>query len=55
MMSLSTHDRIGGTPGVVHVLDEFLTYALEQPGVRFMRKDAIAEFARASKLTPRES
>lgn len=55
MMSLSTHDRIGGTPGVVRVLDEFLAYARKKPGVRFMRKDHIAAYARTSKLTPHTS
>jgi len=41
-MSISTHDRISGTPAQVRVLDEFLAYATKQPGVKFMRKDDIA-------------
>jgi peptidoglycan/xylan/chitin deacetylase (PgdA/CDA1 family) len=41
-MSISTHDRISGTPAQVRVLDEFLAYAAKQPGVMFMRKDEIA-------------
>ncbi len=41
-MSLSTHDRISGTPAQVRVIDEFLAYATKQPGVKFMRKDEIA-------------
>ena len=42
MMSLSTHDRISGTPAQVNVLDQFLTYAKQHDGVKFMRKDEIA-------------
>lgn len=45
MMSISTHDRIAGTPARVKVLGEFLQYALQHPGVVFMRKDKIAELA----------
>lgn len=44
MMSISVHDRIGGTPARVRVLDEFLTWAKRQPGVVFWRKDTIARF-----------
>ena len=43
MMSISTHDRIGGTPAIVHVLDEFLKYAKGHKGVVFMRRKEIAE------------
>lgn len=45
MMSLSTHDRIAGTPARVKVLGEFLQYALQHPGVIVMRKDEIARLA----------
>jgi hypothetical protein len=45
MMSISTHDRIGGTPARVKVLGEFITYALRHSGVAFLRKDRIAELA----------
>ncbi|XXF79676.1 polysaccharide deacetylase family protein [Myxococcaceae bacterium GXIMD 01537] len=45
MMSISVHDRIGGTPARVKVLGEFIDYARSHPGVVFMRKDAIARFA----------
>ncbi|MBC3916967.1 hypothetical protein H8L32_05715 [Undibacterium sp. CY18W] len=45
MMSISTHDRIAGTPVRAKVLGEFLQYALQHPGVVFMRKDKIAELA----------
>lgn len=54
-MSISTHDRIGGTPGMVRALDEFLTYAKSHPGVWFARKDEIARFAKQSPQTRRES
>ncbi|MFA6248221.1 MAG: polysaccharide deacetylase family protein [Mucilaginibacter sp.] len=42
MMSFSAHDRISGTPTQVNVMDQFITYALQHPGVKFMRKDEIA-------------
>jgi peptidoglycan/xylan/chitin deacetylase (PgdA/CDA1 family) len=45
MMSISTHDRIGGTPARVKVLGEFLAYARKKPGVVFLRKDQIAQWA----------
>ena len=41
-MSISTHDRISGSPAQVKAIDDFLAYATKQPGVRFMRKDEIA-------------
>ncbi|WP_343211388.1 polysaccharide deacetylase family protein (plasmid) [Aliisedimentitalea scapharcae] len=44
MMSISTHDRIGGAPGIVGALDRFLTYAKQHEGVIFMRKDEIAQY-----------
>lgn len=55
MMSISTHDRIGGTPAIVHVLDEFLKYAKGHNGVVFMRKKEIADFALNSKTTIHET
>jgi len=55
MMSLSTHDRISGSPQMVRVLDEFLRYAKSHPGVVFMRKDEIARFAASSANTLRET
>lgn len=55
MMSVSTHDRISGTPQMVRVLDEFLRYAKSHPGVIFMRKDEIARFAAGSATTLRET
>jgi peptidoglycan/xylan/chitin deacetylase (PgdA/CDA1 family) len=55
MMSVSTHDRIGGTPQMVRVLGEFLKYAASHEGVWFARKDEIARWALESKDTIRES
>ncbi len=52
MMSISTHDRIGGAPAVVNALDRFLTYAKGHKNVAFMRKDEIARFALEQKDTP---
>lgn len=45
MMSISTHDRIGGTPARVKVLGDFIAYAKKHPGVVFVRKDQIAKWA----------
>ena len=45
MMSISTHDRIAGTPGRIKALDAFITYAKSHPGVVFLRKDQIADLA----------
>jgi peptidoglycan/xylan/chitin deacetylase (PgdA/CDA1 family) len=42
MMSVSLHDRIGGSPAVVEALDQFLAYASSKNGVTFKRKDEIA-------------
>jgi peptidoglycan/xylan/chitin deacetylase (PgdA/CDA1 family) len=55
MMSISAHDRISGSPQMVRVWDQFLTYARSKAVVAFMRKDEIARFALASPLTVRES
>lgn len=55
MMSLSTHDRIGGTPQMVKALDEFLKYAAGHKGVWFPRKDQIARFALETAGTVREA
>ncbi|MDG5901414.1 polysaccharide deacetylase family protein [Shewanella xiamenensis] len=52
MMSISVHDRIGGTPGLANALDKFIQYAKEHSKVGFMRKDAIAKWALAQKDTP---
>ena len=52
MMSISMHDRIGGTPAVVNVLDQFIKYAREHQGVVFMRKDDIAKMIKDDPNTP---
>ena len=54
MMSMSTHDRISGTPARVRLLGEFIDYAKGHPGVVFLRKDEIARWAMAQSDTPRE-
>jgi len=38
MMSVSLHDRIGGTPAMVQAKDKFIQYAQQHPGVAFMPK-----------------
>lgn len=43
MMSVSLHDRIGGSPAMVKVVDEFIQYAKRHKGIVFMRKDDIAK------------
>ncbi len=53
MMSVSAHDRITGRPSRAKVLEQFITYAQEHPGVAFMRKDEIARFALSSPQTIR--
>jgi len=55
MMSVSTHDRIGGTPGRVKALDEFIQYAQKQKGVVFMRKDEIARWTLTASDVPHEA
>jgi len=52
MMSVSLHDRIGGAPSIVKVVDEFIQYAKEHKGVVFMRKDAIAKMVKDDLNTP---
>jgi len=54
VMSISTHDRIGGRPAVVRALDEFLSYALARPGVVGARKDALARWTLSDRRSPRE-
>jgi len=43
MMSVSLHDRIGGTPAMAEAMENFIMYAMEHPNVVFMRKDEIAK------------
>jgi peptidoglycan/xylan/chitin deacetylase (PgdA/CDA1 family) len=54
MMSVSAHDRIAGRPSRTKVLEEFIVYVQNHPGVVFMRKDDIARFALSSPQTIRE-
>ncbi|AXY75451.1 polysaccharide deacetylase [Paraflavitalea soli] len=49
MMSVSFHDRIGGTPQMVQAAREFIEFARKQKGVVFKRKDEIAAMALADK------
>ncbi len=55
MMSISTHDRIAGTPARVKVIGEFLAYARKHRGVVFARKDQIAEWALTMGNVPTKS
>jgi peptidoglycan/xylan/chitin deacetylase (PgdA/CDA1 family) len=54
MMSVSAHDRIAGRPARMRVLEEFIQYAQSRPGVSFMRKVDIANYAIKSPHTIRE-
>lgn len=54
-MSISTHDRIGGTPAMVKVIGDFFKYAASHKGVWFARKDEIAQFALHDPATLRET
>jgi peptidoglycan/xylan/chitin deacetylase (PgdA/CDA1 family) len=53
-MSISFHDRIGGTPQMVAATKEIISYIQEHKGVSFKRKDEIARLAYADKSTLRE-
>lgn len=52
MMSISFHDRIGGTPAMVHAMEEFIKYTREKSGVVYMRKDDIAKMVINDPNTP---
>jgi peptidoglycan/xylan/chitin deacetylase (PgdA/CDA1 family) len=52
MMSISTHDRIAGTPARVKVIGEFLAHARRHRGVVCARKDQIADWALTMKDVP---
>lgn len=52
MMSVSLHDRIGGSPAIANVMGQFLTYAQSKKGVIFMRKDDIAKMVQNDPNTP---
>jgi peptidoglycan/xylan/chitin deacetylase (PgdA/CDA1 family) len=53
-MSISFHDRIGGSPQMVKAASDIIKYIKQQPGVAFKRKDEIARMALADKTTIRE-
>ncbi|QTD38897.1 polysaccharide deacetylase family protein [Polaribacter batillariae] len=55
MMSISMHDRIGGTPAVVNAVDQFIQYAKKHKGVVFMRKDEIANMVKNDPNTPEDN
>jgi hypothetical protein len=54
MMSVSFHDRIGGSPQMVRATRELFTYMQRHKGVVFKRKDDIARLALSDKSTIRE-
>ncbi|TXK67595.1 hypothetical protein [Paenibacillus sp. N3.4] len=54
LMSISVHDRIGGAPARVEAYSEFIAYALNHPGVVFMRKDEITIWALSQPDTPHD-
>jgi peptidoglycan/xylan/chitin deacetylase (PgdA/CDA1 family) len=53
-MSISFHDRIGGTPQMVKATNELIRYMQKHKGVSFKRKDEIAEMVLGDKTTIRE-
>lgn len=52
-MSISFHDRIGGTPQMVKAAGDLIRYIQQHQGVSFKRKDEIARMALADKTTIR--
>ncbi len=53
-LSISFHDRIGGTPQMVKVTSDLIKYIQGHKGVSFKRKDEIAAMALSDKSTIRE-
>ncbi|TRW22031.1 polysaccharide deacetylase family protein [Flavobacterium zepuense] len=53
-MSISFHDRIGGSPQMVKAAHDVISYMQKQKGVSFKRKDEIAQMALKDKTTIRE-
>lgn len=53
-LSISFHDRIGGTPQLARVANDLFTYMKKHRGVSFKRKDDIARMALADPTTLRE-
>ncbi|MDQ0110419.1 peptidoglycan/xylan/chitin deacetylase (PgdA/CDA1 family) [Chitinophaga terrae (ex Kim and Jung 2007)] len=54
-MSVSFHDRIGGTPQMVKVTHDLIRYMQQHKGVSFKRKDEIADMILNDKTAIRES
>jgi len=53
-MSISFHDRIGGTPQMVKMTTDLINYMKKHQGVTFKRKDEIAQMALNDKTSIRE-
>ena len=53
-MSISFHDRIGGTPQMVQATAQIISYMQKHQGVTFKRKDEIAAMALQDKTTLRD-
>jgi peptidoglycan/xylan/chitin deacetylase (PgdA/CDA1 family) len=53
-MSISFHDRIGGTPQMVQVTKNLIEYMQQHKGVTFKRKDEIAEMTLNDRTSIRE-
>lgn len=53
-MSVSFHDRIGGTPQMVKAAGDLLGYMRKRKGVVFKRKDEIAQMVLSDKSSIRE-
>lgn len=53
-MSISFHDRIGGTPQMVKAASDIIGYMQKQKGVVFMKKEDIAKMALEDKTTIRQ-
>ena len=53
-LSISFHDRIGGTPQMVKATHDLINYIQRHKGVSFKRKDEIAAIALNDKTTIRE-
>lgn len=53
-MSISFHDRIGGTPQLVKATHDLIKYMQQHKGVSFKRKDEIAELTLHDKTSIRE-
>lgn len=53
-LSISFHDRIGGTPQMVKMTSDLLEYIKKHNGVTFKRKDEIAKMTLEDKTSIRE-